>query len=84
MFRCYNLVGDNMLKFTKGFINDTNDKIATNYNKVNDVQKLDAIRKKLHPEVYNTVEEKDKKNNVDIQVIDYQSRINAMKNINKR
>ena len=73
-----------MLKFTKGFINNTSDKIATSYNKVTELQKIEDIRKKLHPEVYSNAEEKDKENNVDIQVINYQSRINAMKNLNKR
>ena len=71
-----------MLKFTKGFINNTSDKIATSYNKVTELQKIEDIRKRLHPDIYKKVEEKEEQK-IDAEIINYQSRINAMKNINK-
>ena len=72
-----------MLKFTKGFINNTDATIATDYKKINDVQKINEIRKKLHPDINFNVEKKEEDKIIAPQVIDYQSRINAMKNINK-
>ncbi len=43
-----------MLRFSKGFDKTPSTKIATKYNVKSDVEKLDEIRKRLHPTNFNT------------------------------
>lgn len=57
-----------MLSFSKGFKNNTSTRIATKYRVKSDVEKLDEIRKRLHPVNFNT-------NNDSIK------RVNNLKNI---
>lgn len=58
-----------MLNFTKGFQKNIATKIVTKYSVKSDVEKLDEIRKRLHPTNFNT-------NNNSIK------KVNDIKNIN--
>ena len=74
-----------MLKFTKGFIKNTNDKIATNYNIISDQQKMEEIKKRLHPDVtYNIDKNIDKKQEISDKNYKHNNIIGAMKNIDRK
>ena len=70
-----------MLRFTKGFIKNTNDKIATNYNIISDQQKIEEIKKRLHPDVTYDIEKKKEINDKNYK---YNNIIGAMKNIDRK
>ena len=62
---------NNMLNFTKGFIKKTDDKIVTNFKMKTDNDKIEDIKKRLHPDIkFNSN-------------INHQDRINNLRNLKK-
>ena len=72
-----------MLRFTKSFINNSETKIASNFNKIDDLKKLGEIRKNLHPIEQKNENEINICNNGDIYKDIHKDRINAINSIKK-
>lgn len=66
-----------MLKFTKGIVNQNQTKIATEYIRMSDMDRIQKILECQKQSKY--VEKKEEKK----QNIDFQTKINALKNIKK-
>ena len=69
-----------MLRFTKQFIKNDTSKIVSDYKRPNDLEKLEEIRNRLHPNIKKEIKEEKLTNPNDINHI---KRVESIKNINK-